>query len=354
MNGGGPESTGHHYRELARHIFSRNFIFGIVQSGKRANMGVVQRTGLRSCTPSRFDPVIHPKPHLKYPAFTLIELLVVISIIALLVGILLPVLGNGREAATRATCGSLHRQAGIARAAYAQDFDNQVPNEARFNGGESTPQVITTGIPQLFDETLGYWAFANDQVVNGGRLITGGYLNEARELWCTSPGKITGAVGSATFDSVADVDDPDVGAQRFVEGVEALKTTGTATDIQSGLGTHQWRESWVEAKDFTLFKQNPSYLSSFQHLLPDDATALSSSQAVQWCFMMPINFSITYSHGDDGSNVLYGDGHVSYLRPTPELIDRLAVNPGSGTFYRKTLWSFFDSDGEDPRFYDRF
>ncbi|MEM1210763.1 MAG: type II secretion system protein [Planctomycetota bacterium] len=299
--------------------------------------------------------MIHTKRRSSHFAFTLIELLVVISIVALLIGILLPVLGNSREAATRATCGSLHRQAGIARAAYAQDFDNQVPNEARFNGGGGTPLVLTTGVPILFgDQTLGYWAFAGQEAVNGGRLITGGYLNDARELWCTSPGRINGSILSATFDSVADVDDPDVGAQRFVEGIEALRTTGSAVGIQSGLGTHQWRESWVETKDFALFKQNPSYLSSFQHLLPDDATALSSSQAVQWCFMMPINFSVTYSHGDDGSNVLYGDGHVSYLRPTPELIDRLSVNPNSANFYRKTLWSFFDSDGEDPRFYDKF
>lgn len=44
------------------------------------------------------------------PGFTLIELLVVISIIALLIGILVPVLGQGREASRAVACGSNLRQ----------------------------------------------------------------------------------------------------------------------------------------------------------------------------------------------------------------------------------------------------
>ncbi len=53
--------------------------------------------------------------------FTLIELLVVISIIALLVAVLLPALGQARETASRTKCASNLRQLFIAAEFYAKD-----------------------------------------------------------------------------------------------------------------------------------------------------------------------------------------------------------------------------------------
>ncbi len=60
-------------------------------------------------------------------AFTLIELLVVISIIALLVGILLPALGAARKTAQRAVCLSNQRQVGVAMMAYATNNKGLLP-----------------------------------------------------------------------------------------------------------------------------------------------------------------------------------------------------------------------------------
>lgn len=72
-------------------------------------------------------------------AFTLIELLVVISIIALLVGILLPALGAARRSAQDLKCSSNIRQLDIGLATYATDNGglfppnwNRIPSEARF------------------------------------------------------------------------------------------------------------------------------------------------------------------------------------------------------------------------------
>jgi prepilin-type N-terminal cleavage/methylation domain-containing protein len=60
-------------------------------------------------------------------AFTLIELLVVVSIIALLIGLLLPALARTRQSAKLMLCMSNQRSTGTAIHAYSRDFDGEIP-----------------------------------------------------------------------------------------------------------------------------------------------------------------------------------------------------------------------------------
>ena len=63
----------------------------------------------------------------KTKGFTLIELLVVISVIALLMAILVPLLQAARERARRVACASGLRQIGLGLIVYASNYDERIP-----------------------------------------------------------------------------------------------------------------------------------------------------------------------------------------------------------------------------------
>ncbi len=81
-------------------------------------------------------------------AFTLIELLVVIAIIAILAGLLFPVLGKGKLKAQGAYCGNNMKQLQLAWTMYAQDHqDILVPGHSRLKTSDdpSDPRVLPGG-----------------------------------------------------------------------------------------------------------------------------------------------------------------------------------------------------------------
>jgi prepilin-type N-terminal cleavage/methylation domain-containing protein len=120
--------------------------------------------------------------------FTLVELLVVIGIIALLIGILLPVLGRARKQAQMVMCLSNMRQIHLALITYSLDHRDHYPDN--YTTGNfyfrMAPGLKTPGVPSALPENKGLAAVLHgisDKTDLSNGLPKPKYLNGQSEVW---------------------------------------------------------------------------------------------------------------------------------------------------------------------------
>ncbi|MFI4860324.1 MAG: DUF1559 domain-containing protein [Phycisphaerales bacterium JB063] len=253
--------------------------------------------------------------------FTLIELLVVISIIAVLIGILLPALGAARKSARLSQCASNLKQIATALNTYSTDNKGIMP-ACRMDVDAGVQQAIPQTTSGLLSDPFGPTAPFNDVAGALFLLIRNDYIT------------------SAAFVCPATIDEPD-----DFEGnkpTERINFTIVGSEI---LATDKSNLSYGYTSPYVWSGVNPGFvldIDKFQSafaVAADAGPPCCGSSDSSGSFGKPGNSNL---HEEVGQNVAYGDAHVSFERTSfagvPQFI------PFDGTSRGDMIYAFDPTD----------
>ena len=255
--------------------------------------------------------------------FTLIELLVVVSIIALLVSLLMPALGNARQQAKLMMCLANLHEVGLGSLVYSEDNASLLPHESSIWGGLGN---------YLIREDQGYVSTGGGGGHNGlfiwfnlGRLYGGRYIDTRESFICpVDPTWFQKAAaihpGEVDFYDHGHVPDETVRTSYLIRDVNPEKDRSSTTANRMPFG-----------KKFAFLCDSFfSWHGGFHNIDKDDMC-----------------------------NVLYADGHVESVRDQNSWLNEyglIAAGLGSGSQEWYVGWSCLDDayNGEFLDIHDPF
>jgi len=208
-------------------------------------------------------------------AFTLIEILVSITIISMLIALLAPALGTARERANRIKCASNLHQVGVAYALYANDHAGWYwsfgPDLVNSVGGGGWPFAM----PEYFDSN----GFSN-------------YLKKSDVLYCPSRLRRPHSANNPLSCQV-------------ISPFGQLHNSLRHYCPMMGLSTMN------DARFILVYERTQYFNFGFT------GGAGGAAVASEWTELWPYTLTSDSNHGLDGSNILYVDGRVSWVKGNP-------------------------------------
>ena len=267
-------------------------------------------------------PLLHARPA---RGFTLIELLVVISIIALLIGILLPALGAARATARNASCLSRNRQLAISMSTYAVDHKSNFA--ANTNSGDAWYNL----------DTIGYY-LPQEEITTSTTPTVGGTIfpcpndeNAARtysmNIWASS------AVDRGVEDTTPGGPNPTRGE---------LFNADSAKASQLILFSERWSEFESGGSIYARSTIGFQGVAPGMRFLGNLGLALQGEGPTRWAPTVPTELNYTL-HGGDDPTVAEGRVTMSFADAHASLVSASDLGDSTtGLSTYEALWSPID------------